>query len=423
MTLSTNPDPHGPRNHTMLAQACFALALIAAPAPADTEAPLPDPLVKLDGRRVADRDEWVKVRRPELKRLFEERMYGKAPDAPDNLKAAVIRVDREYLGGKATLKEVSISYGPAGTPPIGMLLIIPNHRKGPAPAFVGLNFAGNHCAVADPKVALPTTWMPASSPGVKDNRATEAGRGKQVDTWPVETIIDRGYALATAYCGDIAPDHPGHADGVHPHYPGHDWGTVAAWAWGLSRMADALALDPDVDSSKLAVVGHSRLGKAALVAGAFDPRFAAVIPHQAGCGGTAPSRGTVGESVKRINTVFPHWFNDAFKTYNDDPSRLPFDQNALAALVAPRPLLFSNAVEDTWANPEGQFRVLKAAEPAYALMGAGGLNAASMPEVNHLVDSTLGYVIRPGKHSMSPPDWVFFLDFADRNLGKPGAAR
>jgi hypothetical protein len=409
----------------MLAQACLALALIAAPPPADAgaEAPLPDPLVMLDGRRVAGRDQWIKERRPELKRLFEETMYGKAPDAPGNLKARLVRIDRESLRGKATLKEVSISYGPPGTPPIGMLLIVPNGRKGPAPTFVGLNFAGNHCVVDDPKVALPTTWMPPKTPGVVGNRATDAGRGTQLATWSVETIIDRGYALATAYCGDIAPDHPGHADGVHPHYPGYDWGTVAAWAWGLSRMADALALGPDVDSSRLVVVGHSRLGKAALVAGAFDDRFAAVIPLQAGCGGSAPSRGTVGESVERINTAFPHWFNDVFKTYNNDPSRLPFDQNALAALVAPRPLLFSNAVEDTWANPEGQFRVLKAAEPAYALMGAGGLDAATMPEADHLVDSTLGFVIRPGKHSMSPADWAFFLAFADRQLGKPGTGR
>ena len=166
------------------------------------------------------------------------------------------------------------------------------------------------------------------------------------------------------------------------------------------------------------MLGHSRLGKAALVAGAFDERFALVFPHQAGCGGTAPSRGTVGESVKRINTSFPHWFNAAFKTFNDEPAKLPFDQNGLVALVAPRPVLFTNAVEDTWANPEGQFQVLKAAEPVYKLLNAGGLNATQTPETGKLVKSTLGYAIRPGKHSMTPEDWGFFLDFADEHFGR-----
>ena len=166
-------------------------------------------------------------------------------------------------------------------------------------------------------------------------------------------------------------------------------------------------------------MGHSRLGKAAIVAAAFDERVALVIPHQAGCGGTAPSRGKVGESVTRINTSFPHWFDDEFKTFNDQPERLPFDQNGLVALVAPRPVLFTNAVLDTWANPEGQFQVIQAAEPVYKLLGAGGLDARSMPEVNVLVSSTLGYHIRPGKHSMGREDWTVFLKYADAHLG-PG---
>src|SRR5207302_10341184 len=152
--------------------------------------------------------------------------------------------------------------------------------------------------------------------------------------------------------------------------------------------------------SRIAVVGHSRLGKAALVAGAFDERVALVIPHQAGCGGSAPSRGKVGESVQRINTSFPHWFDDEFKNFNDQPERLPFDQHELVALVAPRPVLFTNATGDTWANPEGQFQVLQAAEPVYRMLGEGGLDARSMPGTNTLFNSTLGYHIRHVKHSM-----------------------
>jgi hypothetical protein len=234
-------------------------------------------------------------------------------------------------------------------------------------------------------------------------------------------VIGRGYALATFYSGDVAPDHPGHKDGLHPYYPGYDWGTVAAWAWGLSRAADYLVTVPEVDAGRLAVVGHSRMGKAAILAGALDDRFQVVIPHQAGCGGTAPSRGKVGESVKQINDRFPHWFNAVFKTFSDRPERLPFDQNALAALVAPRALLFTNATEDTWANPEGQFRVLQAAEPVYRFLGAGGLASSTMPETGKLAAGKLGYAIRPGKHSMTREDWAFFLDYADKHLARaPG---
>jgi hypothetical protein len=280
--------------------------------------------------------------------------------------------------------------------------------------------------VDDPKVALSTAWMPERGAGVKDHKATEASRGTQVDVWAVDDVIGHGYALATFYCGDVAPDHPGLDDGVFPHYlkpgqakPGpHDWGAVAAWAWGLSRAVDYLVTDQDLDRGRIAVVGHSRLGKAAIVAAAFDERVALVIPHQAGCGGTSPSRGKVGESVQRINTSFPHWFDAEFKNFNDQPERLPFDQNALVALVAPRPVLLTNATGDTWANPVGQFQVLQAADPVYRLLGAGGLDATSMPDVNTLVDGTLGYHIRPGKHSMGREDWAVFLKYADKHLGR-----
>ena len=153
-------------------------------------------------------------------------------------------------------------------------------------------------------------------------------------------------------------------------------------------------------------------------AAAFDERIALAIPHQAGCGGTAPSRGKVGESVQRINTAFPHWFNATFKEFNDHPEKLPFDQHCLVALCAPRPVLFSNAVEDTWANPDGQFRVLQAADPVYRFLGVDGLEAKKVPEVGKLLDSRLGYYVRPGTHSMTRADWKVFLDFADKHLGK-----
>ncbi len=365
----------------------------ASKLPAHAE--LPDPLTMLDGKKVTTKKEWLTRRRPELKELFQHYMYGYFPPKPDNLKFKVERVDRNALGGKATLKEVTISFGPPDTP----------------------------------KMHLPEAWLPKNCPGVKDNHATDAGRGKQVNVWAIEQTIDRGYAVATIYCGDIDPDRADKREGIQPHLrkpgqkPGpHDWGTIAAWAWGLQRAVDYLVTDPDIDARRIIIVGHSRLGKTALLAAAFDERVAMAIPLQAGCGGTAPSRriGEKGaESVKRINTSFPHWFNGAFKEFNEHPERLPFDQHCLIALMAPRPVLLPNAVEDKWANPIGQFELLKAAEPVYKLLGAGGLEDHTMPEVGRLSSGKLGYYIREGKHSMTPGDWRVFCDYADRHLGKP----
>lgn len=384
-----------------------------------SRAEMPDPLVSDDGSKVTTKDAWFARRRPELKAQFEHYMYGKAPETPFKVSAQVEREDAQALGGKATLKEITLTIGFRGVPPIHLLLITPNDRARPAPVFLGPNFFGNHMVVADPKVALPTGWVPPRSPGEKNNRATEAGRGVQIETWAADTVTARGYALATFYCGDVAPDHPGHEDGVFPHYPGYDWGAVAAWAWGLSRAVDYLVTDKEIDRTRIAVVGHSRLGKAAMLAGAFDDRFQVVIAHQAGCGGTAPSRGLVGESVTQINNRFPHWFNAAFKTFNGRTDRLPFDQNGLVALAAPRAVLFTNASDDVWANPAGQFQVLKAAEPIYLLLNAGGLAAHKPPATGTLAAGTLGYAVRPGKHSMTRDDWAFFLDFADKHLGRP----
>ncbi len=387
---------------------------------------MPDPLIMLSGERVTTAEQWTKQRRPELKALFQHYMYGFLPPRPDKITAKVEVEDAKYFGGKATKKQVTIKFHPTA-PAINLLLIVPNQRTKPAPVFVGINFCGNHTVVKDPAIPLPTTWIYKSCPGCETERATEAGRGGQADVWNAELIIDRGYALATFYNGDIDPDVPDFTDGVHPHYlkagqtkPGpDDWGTVAAWAWGAQRVVDYLETNPDIDKERVAVVGHSRLGKASLVAGAFDERIKLVIPHQAGCGGTAPSRGKIGESVKQINDRFPHWFDDEFTKFNDHPDKLPFDQNGLVALCAPRPVLFSNAVEDTWANPDGQFEVLKAAAPVYRFLKAGDLGADRPPEIGKLLDSQLGYFVRNGKHSMTTEDWKAFLDFADKHFGQP----
>src|ERR1043165_448024 len=381
---------------------------------------LPDPLVMMNGQRVTTKDQWFKERRPELKKLFEHYMYGAAPAAP-KVKAKVERVDPNALGGKATLKEITLTFAGIEGPKIRLLLVVPNKRKGPAPVFVGMNFAGNHAALDDPKIELNPNWM-YPKPGIKDNRATEKSRGTEKSVWNIEDAIDRGYAVATFYSGDIAPDRKDVREGIQKYFAKSDWGTIAAWAWGYQRVIDYLVTDADIDASRIIAVGHSRLGKTALLAAAFDERIAVVIPHQAGCGGTAPSRrrgDEKAESVKAITTTYPHWFAARYKEFAGEPDRLPFDQHCLIAMCAPRPVLLSNAVEDRWANPPGQFELLLAADPVYWLVGAKGVAAKKAPAVGKLMDSTLGYFIRDGKHSMNREDWQAFLDFADKHLGKP----
>lgn len=388
---------------------------------------LPDPLVMLNGQRITTSAQWLNQRRPELKALFQHYMYGYLPQAPAKFDAIVERVDANFFGGKATKKEITIAYGPPETPRLHLLLILPNSRPKPVPVFLGLNFHGNYTVVDDPFMPLPDVWVPASTATGGKNQAADSARGSEVKVWNIEQSIDRGYAVATFYNGDLAPDKPDFKAGLFPYFSPNkgqsrgpnDWGAIAAWAWGFHRAVDYLQTDQDLDARKIAAVGHSRMGKAAMLAAAFDERIALVIPLQAGCGGTAPSRGKIGESVKQINDRFPHWFNDAFKSFNSQVERLPFDQHCLVALVAPRPVLFANATEDSWANPAGQFEMLQAADPVYRLLKAGGLDAQQMPETGKLVDSKLGYFIRPGKHSMTQADWQIFLDFADKHFGKP----
>jgi dienelactone hydrolase len=306
------------------------------------------------------------------------------------------------------------------------MLVVPNERSGPAPVFLTMDFCGNHALTADPRVPLARSWMGNGCKGCTNNAATEAARGSQAADWPLAEIVRRGYALAAFYSGDVDPDRKEVSEGIYAWLAQGDQarnnptnrGTLAAWAWGFHRCVDYLVTEPAVDSSRIAALGHSRNGKTALLAAAFDERIAIAFPHQAGCGGSAPSRGKSGESVKAINDHFPHWFNAEFKQFNEAPERLPFDQNCLVALCAPRPVLFSAAEGDQWANPAGQFQVLQAADPVYRFLGTEGLAVKEMPPRRQLVASPLGYYVREGKHSMTPDDWTVFMNFADSQWRK-----
>ena len=406
----------------LLAVLLMTLPSVAAepPTPDKATGPLPPVLIDAKGQKIVTPEAWA-ARRKAILATVQAEMYGTMP-APMPVKGEVLFEDANALGGKAIVREIKLTFGPKECPPIYLLLTLPKSET-TVPIFIGLNFCGNHAVLAEPKIHLPTVWMYPSGKGVKDNTATEEGRGSQTETWPVETIIGRGYGLATFYAGDVDPDRAGVREGVQLHILGKDFqakldapGSVTIWAWGAQRVLDYVLTLKEADPKRIAVVGHSRLGKAALFAGATDERFALVIPHQSGCGGAAPSRGTVGETVKQINDRFPHWFNAKFKSYNDDPSKLPFDQNHVMALVAPRLLLVCNAAGDQWANPSGQFAAVAAAEPAFELLGQGWGDKPSMPAEGELLSANPGYYYREGKHAMTPADWKAFLDYADKNL-------
>ncbi len=388
---------------------------------------LPDPLISNAEKRIKTAREWKARRRDELKDLFERVMYGKIPAAPEEVDVVTQLVDKRFLEGRATLKLLQLKMGPGNGPKIDVLVVVPNQRLGPAPTFVAMNFCGNHAVVSDPRVPLSKGWLYSSCKGCESGRATEASRGSQSKDWPIEELMARGYALVSFASSDIDSDRADVSDGIYawlaeldPLFDNrpHDRGTIAAWAWGFSRVMDYVVTDRDLDPLRAAAVGHSRNGKTALLAAAFDERFALAIPHQAGCGGTAPSRGKKGESVKQINDRFPHWFNAKFKEYNEETGRLPIDQNCLVALMAPRPVLLSNAEEDTWANPEGQFDVLRGAASVYKLLGVEQSGLKKRPPIGTLLKGSLGYYVRPGKHSMTSGDWAVFMDYADAHFLK-----
>lgn len=341
------------------------------------------------------------------------------------MRYVVVETERGALGGLASRRQVRVLLDGSETgAAFEILLYVPIAAPHPVPVFLGLNFAGNHSVHSDPGIRLSASWID-DGPGVVEHHATEAARGSAAAAWPVERILDRGYALATVYYGDIEPDHSGgRKDGVRARFgPGakgnlgpSDWGAIAAWAWGLSRTLDYLATDHEVDPRRVAVLGHSRLGKAALWAGAQDERFAMVVSNESGEGGAALARRQFGETTEAITRRFPWWFAPRFREYAGKEPDLPVDQHLLLALVAPRPLYVASAADDLWADPRGEFLSAQAAESVYRLLGRKGLAVEDMPSADRPVGDTIGYHVRHGAHALTAYDWEQYLAFADRQL-------
>jgi hypothetical protein len=384
---------------------------------------LPSLLTMRNGEPVRDAKTWNDRRRPELLELYRTEVFGRAPAKTPKLVSEVLSVDKQALGGRANRKQVRVFFAGKDGPKMDILIYLPANAKKPVPVFLGLGFGGNQSVNADPGILLGEEWIrePGTQTMIK-KLAAETARGTAASRWQVEKILEHGYGLATIYYGDIEPDfNGGMKHGIRPLFakPGQaepapdDWAAIGTWAWGLSRAMDYLEKDREIDGKRVAVIGHSRLGKTALWAGAQDTRFSLVISNDSGEGGAAISRRQFGEQVKNLNTSFPHWFCENFKKYNDRESEMPVDSHMLIALIAPRPVYVASAQEDQWADPRGEFLGLLNAAPAYVLLGKPGLGTEEMPAIHQPIIGTLSYHIRAGKHDITAYDWEQFLKFAD----------
>lgn len=382
-----------------------------------------DPLPDL---KLTTVDDWTQKRRPEILKLFEDHVYGKTPADIGAPKFEVTATKTDALGGLATRKFIHISLpGRPAWPGMDVMLYTPNATKN-APCFVGLSFGGNHAVSTEADVPLSTRWMRESKEkNIVDHRATEATRGTESSRWPLEMILKRGFAVATAYYGDIEPDHAEgwksgvraaiSENGANTIWKDGEWGAIGAWAWGLSRIADYLQGDKLVDGGHLAVIGHSRLGKTALWAGAQDERFCIVISNDSGEGGASLMRRDFGETTAAITKAFPHWFTPKYASFSGNAAACPVDAHMLIALDAPRPAYIASAAEDHWADPKGEFLSGKSAEPVYGLFGKKGVGVDEQPAVDHPVGDFVGYHIRAGKHDVTDFDWTQYIAFARRH--------
>jgi hypothetical protein len=352
-------------------------------------AALPDPLCGPNGLRAADAETWRRELRPHWLAACTNEIYGPMPPKT--------RIGLEVGARRGARIALAVKLDPA-LPPANVALYLPD---GPAHAvFFGPNFAGNASVDPDPAIPLDAGWMRAEPDwGIVGNRATQATRGVHAQRWPLAEILARGYAAATWYDGDICPDDPdlcaerGEKLAVRA-------GAVAFWAWGFSRVLDALAQSGLVAADKAIAVGHSRHGKAALWAAATDARIAGVVANNSGAGGARPFRWAEGEAIADLFARVPHWFAPALRDFAGRETALAADQHLVLALVAPRLLYVARASDDAWAGPAGEAAGLEAAGPVYDLCGASGAT---------------GTHLRIGGHGITPEDWRRFLAFADRN--------
>lgn len=376
-------------------------------APLLCRAAMPPLLTSEGGTKITTAAAWEETRRPEVLELFKTHVFGRnAVERPDTLRFSELEPDKVMMEGAALRKRVNIEFsGPGGKGVIALTAFIPRTnkskmREGKCPAFVLICNRTSQKHI-DPERLDPNPFFPA------------------------EEIVARGYAALAFYNGDVDPDfHDGFTNGVHavfqpdPSVRKDDaWGTIAAWAWGASRVMDWIETEPLIDAKRVAVIGHSRGGKTALWAGASDQRFALTISNNSGRGGARLNRMELpkSEGLERINKSFPHWFCTNYKKFGDDSDALPIDQHQLIALMAPRLVYVASATQDAWAGPRGEFESCVLASPAWELYGKKGLVADGFPPPDTpLQTGSIGYHLRTGKHNLGIYDWQCYMDFFDK---------
>ncbi len=390
---------------------------------------IPSPLKTADGGTIRNAFEWMNFRRPELLNLFRDEMYGWMPPRPDRMYFETISENWNAFDGTAIRREIRIhcEMNHGGSKYFDLLLYCPKKIKAPVPVFLGLNGRGNHAA--SPEKEIRITQEPVVNWSAHEVFATEppdeSTRGVQTDFWNFRGLVERGYAGATLCISEIFYDSPeAFQSSIYSLFlppekltaPQRDFGAIGAWAWGLSRALDCLEHEPQIDSKRVIVHGHSRLGKTALWAGAVDPRFAMIISNESGCGGASLSRRIFGETIDFLLFWRTYWFSSAFQRYRNHEENLPFDQNFLIALAAPRPVYVASATDDLHSDPKGEYLSAAAAAEVYRLFGAEcrGLDPGRLPPSDVSIGGEIGYHIRTGSHDVTPLDWKFYMDFADR---------
>ncbi|WP_274476187.1 glucuronyl esterase domain-containing protein [Mangrovimonas aestuarii] len=383
---------------------------------------LPKTLEYFDGTPIKTKEQWITKRRPEILSMFEETIYGAVPYDIGISSQVTIEESNSALNDLATRKQIALHFKNNGKTLTAYLLIYLPKNNPKAPIFLGYNYYGNHTILNDPEIILTTTWVKnKSSLNIKNNTSNEVARGARNYRWPVKRLLEAGYGLATLCYNDIDPDFDDFSNGIHSLLYANgqskpdasQWGAISAWSWGLSKVMDYFETDSDIDSKKVILVGHSRLGKTALWTAAQDQRFAMCIANGSGCGGAALFRRQHGETIKDINRRFPHWFCDNFKQYKNNEFELPIDQHMLISLIAPRPLYLSGASEDEWADPEGEYLSAYYATPVYRLFGKKGLDSPIAPSLHSPIRNTIGFHIRKGEHDVTYYDWEQFIAFSN----------
>ncbi|HUW61065.1 MAG TPA: acetylxylan esterase [Candidatus Bathyarchaeia archaeon] len=366
---------------------------------------LPPLLVTAEGNRISTPEEWRTIRRPQILALFSNLVYGGVPEPESPIKTEfeVVKTDPKFMKGKATRKDVRIHFqNDKGQAEMLILVFVPNKASKPVPALMMHSFDNTR------------------SPGFREHpdKPDQLRNG-----WPLGDFFDRGYGFVAVYQQDLV----GHNEvefqkGIHPLFyragqsfpKANEWGVLSAVAWGAMRAMDYLETGSDIDPVRVALMGHSKMGKATLWTAAQDERFALAISAQSGCAGAALWRRRSGETLEKMVTRFPYWLcRNAWK-FTGQEGDLPVDQHMLLALIAPRPVYVYSGVEDTWADPRGEYLSAFYASEVYGLLGKTGLTSEASPPVGEaVIESDVGYHIREGGHSVERYDWARILEFID----------